>query len=182
MPTRTRRLVLAVLLMLGIIGAVLVLTATDDGPPLTEVVTEERLVTEIPEGWLQSEQFAFEWQPVLGGVAEVFDKWTVARACGPDGCEERSLDEWLAVGRDLPTFVQALEPDSGLQIVRDEFGADYRVLEAVTLADSDIVFVAAFDDGADFYVECGVALGINGDRRLIDEIVEVCRATEPVGG
>ena len=182
MPTRTRRLVLSVLLMLGVIGGVLVLTATDDGPALTEVVTEERLVTEIPEGWVQSEQFAFEWQPPLEGIAQVFDTWRVARACGPDGCAPRSLEEWLAVGRDLPTFVQALEPDSGLDIVRDEFGADHRVLEAGTVADTTFVFVAAFTDGADFYVECGLALGLTGDERLIDEIVEVCRATEDVGG
>ncbi|MEM9467461.1 MAG: hypothetical protein AAGA90_18955 [Actinomycetota bacterium] len=182
MPTRTRRLVLAVLLMLGIIGGVLVLTASEDGPPLTEVVTEDRLVTEIPEGWVQSEQFAFEWQPEPEGVAQVFDTWRVARACGPDGCAARTLDEWLAVGQDLPTFVQALEPESGLEIVRDEFGSDYRVLEAGTVADSTFVFVAAFTDGADFYVECGAAIGITGDERLIDELVEVCRATEEVGG
>ncbi len=181
MPTRTRRLILAVLLMLGIIGGVLVLTATEDGPPLTEVVTEERLLTEVPEGWVQSEQFAFEWQPVLGGVAEVFDSWRVARACGPFGCETRTLEEWLAVGQELPTFVQAVEPDAGLDIVRNEFGADYRVLEGVTLAESTIVFVAAFTDGADFYVECGVAVGVNGDDRWIDEIVDVCRATREVG-
>ncbi|MEM9519366.1 MAG: hypothetical protein AAGA37_08605 [Actinomycetota bacterium] len=181
MPSRTRRLFLAVLLMLAIIGMTLVFTASDDRPPLDEVVTTDALVTEIPQGWVQSEQFAFEWQPVVGGIAEVFDKWTVVRACGPDGCDERSLDEWLEVGRSLPTFVQAVAPDSGLEIVRDEFGSDFRVVEGVTDAGTDIVFVAAFLDGADFYVECGLALGVDGDRRLITEIVDVCRATEAIG-
>lgn len=181
MSTRTRRLSLAVLLMLGIIGGLLVLTAGEEGPPLTEVVTAERLVTEIPEGWVQSEQFVFEWQPVAGGISEVFEKWTVARACGPEGCEPRSMEAWLRIAEELPTFVQARADDSGLEVVRDEVGDDFRVLEAVTLAESDIVFVAAFTDGAEFYVECGVSLGINGDRRLIDEIVDVCRATEEVG-
>ena len=181
MTARTRRLVLAVLLLLGIIGGVLVLFAPADRPPLEEVVTREALVTEIPEGWVQSEQFAFEWQPVAAGVAEVFDKWTVARACGPEGCERRSLEEWLAIGRELPTFVQATAADSGLEIVRDEFGSDHRVLEGTTAAQTTIVFVAAFDDGADFYVECGLSVGVSGDERLIDEIVDVCRATEAVG-
>ncbi len=181
MPTRTRRLVLAVLLLLGIIGGALVLFEPADRPPLEEVVTREALVTEIPEGWVQSEQFAFEWQPEPGGIAEVFDKWTVARACGPEGCAVRSLEAWLALGQDLPTFVQATAEDSGLDVVRDEFGSDHRVLEGVTAAGTTIVFVAAFTDGADFYVECGLAVGVNGDERLIDEIVDVCRATEAVG-
>ena len=181
MSTRTRRLVLAVLLLLGIVGALLVITATEDGPALSMVVTEEGLVTEIPAGWVQSEQFAFEWRPIAGGVAEVFDKWTIARACGPAGCELRSLESWLAIGRDLPTFVQATAPDSGLVIVRDEFGSDHRVVEGRTAAETTIVFVASFTDGADFYVECGVSVGFGGDERLIDAIVDVCRATEAIG-
>lgn len=181
MPTRTRRLVLAALLLLGIIGGVLVLFEPDDRPPLTEIVTRDALVTEIPEGWVQSEQFSFEWQPVAGGVAEVFDKWTVVRACGPAGCEPRSLEAWLSISRQLPTFVQATAADSGLEIVRDEFGSDYRVVEGRTAAETSIVFVAAFIDGADFYVECGVSVGVAGDERLTDEIVDVCRATEAIG-
>ncbi|MEM7142991.1 MAG: hypothetical protein AAF548_18355 [Actinomycetota bacterium] len=179
---RRRRLVLGCLLMLGIIGLVLVFTASDDRPPLDDVVTEEGLVTEVPQGWERTEQFAFEFQPVGTGIAEVFDRWTVARACGPDGCDERSLGEWLEVAERLPTFVQASEPDSGLTITRDEFGSDYRVLGGVTAAETAIVFVAAFDDGRDFYVECGLALSQNGDPRLLEEIVDVCRATVPVGG
>ncbi|MEO0495130.1 MAG: hypothetical protein AAF081_17120 [Actinomycetota bacterium] len=182
MDQRQRRLFLSVLAVLGVIGFVLVFGERTDGPPLESVVSTEGLVTEIPEGWVQSEQFAFEWQPVAGdSVAEVFDKWTVARACGPDGCEQRPLEAWLEIGQTLPTFVQALAPDSGLEIVRDEFGDDHRVLEGTTAADTTIMFVAAFDDDRDFYVECGLSLGVQGDERLIGEIVDVCRATVPVG-
>ena len=183
MDQRQRRLFLSVLAVLGVIGLLLVFGERTDRPPLDDVVSAEGLVTEIPQGWVESEQFAFEWQPVPGdSVAEVFDKWTVARACGPDGCEPRSLDDWLDLGVRLPTFVQAVAPDSGLSIVRDEFGDDHRVLEGTTAAGTTIVFVAAFDDGRDFYVECGLSLSAAGDERLIDEIVEVCRATVPVGG
>ena len=91
------------------------------------------------------------------------------------------LDEWLEIGESLPTFVQAVAADSGLTINRDEFGDDHRVVEGTTAAETTIVYVAAFDDGWNFYVECGLSLGVRGDDRLIDEIVEVCRATVPVG-
>ena len=77
--------------------------------------------------------------------------------------------------------VQAVAADSGLTINRDEFGDDHRVVEGTTAAETTIVYVAAFDDGWNFYVECGLSLGVRGDDRLIDEIVEVCRATVPVG-
>ena len=180
-PVRRRRLILLGLLLLGIVGFVLVLTAPGDGPPLTSVVTEEGLVTEVPEGWQRSEQFGFQFHPPTG-LAEVFDRWTVARACGPDGCGERSLDEWLDVAVSLPTFVQALAPDSELEVLEDEIGTDHRTMVTRTTAGAAIVFVAAFDDGRDFYVECGLALSPGGDTRLIDEIVEVCRATETVSG
>jgi len=91
------------------------------------------------------------------------------------------LEAWLLISRQLPTFVQATAADSGLEIVRDESGLDYRVVEGRTAAETSIVFVAAFIDGADFYVECGVSVGVAGDERLTDEIVDVCRATEAIG-
>ena len=148
---------LSVLAVLGVIGFILVFGERTTRPPLESVVSAEGLVTEIPEGWLQSEQFAFEWQPIAGNpIAEVFDKWTVARACGPDRCDERSLDEWLMSGESLPTFEQAVAADSGLTINRDEFGDDHRVVEGTTAAETTIVYVAAFGDGWDFYVECGL--------------------------
>ena len=178
-PLRRQRLALIGLLLLGIVGFVLVVTAPGEGPPLASVITEEGLVTEVPDGWERSEQFGFQFHPPTG-LAEVFDRWTVARSCGPDGCEKRSLDEWLKVAVTLPTFIQALAPDSELQIIEDETGADYRTMVTRTSAGGAIVFVAAFDDGRDFYVECGLALSPGGDTRLIDEIVDVCRATETV--
>jgi len=144
---------------------------------MDSVTTDEGLRTSVPAGWQRSEQFAFEFTPD-SGVAQILDKWTVARACGPAGCEERTVDEWLTLAATLPTFLQALDPGAELEIVRDEFGDDYRYLEARTRADAPVVFVAAFIDGADFYVECGVTLGLDGDRRLLDEILDVCRATE----
>lgn len=175
------RLLLALLLVLAIVGFTLVMTAPAGGPPLEAIVTDEGLDTLIPAGWVRSEQFGFEFHPP-GGVAQVFDRWTVARACGPDGCASRSLDEWLEQAANLPTFVQAVAPESDLDIVRDEMGSDHRVMVTRTIADTTIVFVAAFDDGADHYVECGLALSQNGDERLIDEIVDVCRSTESISG
>jgi hypothetical protein len=176
---RRRQILLLALLLLGIGGFVLVVTAPADGPPLDSVTTEEGLVTKIPEGWQRSEQFAFEFAPE-SGVSQILDKWTVARACGLSGCEQRSLDEWLIVAASLPTFLQALDPSAELDVVRDEFGDDFRVLEARTAAEAPVVFVAAFVDGADFYVECGVTLGLDGDLRLLDAILDVCRSTKAV--
>ncbi len=175
-PVRRRQIPLLVLLLLGIGGFVLVMTAPADGPPMESITTDEGLATKIPDGWQRSEQFAFEFAPV-SGVAQILDKWTVARACGPDGCAERTLEEWLTVATTLPTFLQALDPSPELMTVRDEFGEDYRYLEARTQADAPVVFVAAFTEGAEFYVECGVTLGLDGDLRLVDEILDVCRAT-----
>jgi hypothetical protein len=173
---RRRQIPLLVLLLLGICGFVLVMTAPADSPPMESITTEEGLVTKIPEGWQRSEQFAFEFTPD-SGVAQILDRWTIARACGPTGCEKRTLDEWLGIGASLPTFRQALAASAELDVIRDEFGEDYRVLEARTSADAPVVFVAAFIDGADFYIECGVTLGLDADFRLLDEILDVCRET-----
>lgn len=173
---RRRQIPLLVLLLLGICGVVLVMTAPVDGPPMESITTDEGLDTKIPEGWQRSEQFAFEFAPD-SGVAQILDRWTVARACGPAGCEKRTLDEWLRIGASLPTFRQALDASAELDVLRDEFGEDYRVLEARTRADAPVVFVAAFIDGADFYIECGVTLGLDADFRLLDEILDVCRET-----
>lgn len=178
---RRRRLVLVVLLVLGIVGFLVLITAPDEGPPLTPVVTEEGLVTEVPEGWERSEQFAFQFHPP-SGLAEVFDRWTVARSCGPEGCSKRTLDQWLDVAVTLPTFVQALASTSELEIIEDEIAGDHRTMVTRSAAGGAIVFVAAFGDGRDFYVECGLSLSPGGDVRLIDAIVDVCRATRSVAG
>jgi len=165
--------------VLGGVGFGLVVTAPADGPSLDSVVTEEGLVTEIPAGWERSDQFAFQFHPPVGG-AEVFERWTVARACGPAGCAPRSLEAWLDEAVGLPSFVQALAPAADLSVLRDDFEDDHRVMVTRTPADTTIVFVAAFTDGAEFYVECGLSLGVGGDERLVDAIVEVCRSTEAI--
>ena len=170
---RQRRLFLSVLAVLGVIGFILVFGERTTGPP-SRVWSVPRDSSRRSPRVGPKRTVAFEWQPIAGNpIAEVFDKWTVARACGPGGCDERSLDEWLEIGESLPTFVQAVAADSGLTINRDEFGDDHRVVEGTTAAETTIVYVAAFDDGWNFYVECGLSLGVRGDDRLIDEIVEV---------
>lgn len=176
MRLSSRLLVPAVLAVAALVGLWLVVTASDDGPPLADVVTSEGLETQVPEGWLASEQFGFRFVPP-GSVHNDFESWTVARACGPDGCEPRSLGDWLAVAAGLPTFVQAHAPDGGFEVQADDLGERSRVLSALTASGADAVFVAAFTDGADFYVECGVILAAGGDRRLLEAVVDVCLAT-----
>jgi len=176
---RRRRLVLAGLALAAVVGLWLVLSAPDDGPRLVEVTTAEGLATRVPEGWAASEQFGFRFLPP-GSAHSDFESWTIARACGPDGCEPRSLDEWLAVAGRLPTFEQAHAPDGGFQVRSDEYGDRSRVLKATTGTGAEVVFAAAFTAGADFYVECGVVLPAAGDRRLRDAVVDVCLDTRPV--
>ena len=101
MDQRQRRLFLSVLAVLGVIGFILVFGERTTGHPSRWSVPRTRHGD--PRGVGPNEQFAFEWQPIAGNpIAEVFDKWTVARACGPGGCDERSLDEWLEIGNRCP--------------------------------------------------------------------------------
>ncbi len=171
-----RRLPLLVLLILGIVGFVLVMTGGEDGPGMESITTEEGLRTEVPAGWTRTEQFAFQFAPP-GDEMVTFDRWTVARACGPNGCAVRSLSEWLKEAMGLPSFVNALEPDSDLEIIEDRTDTRSRVLVARSRAGATLVLVAAFTDGADFYIECGVSLGLDGDQRLADQIVDTCLST-----
>lgn len=166
------------LAVLALVGAVLILTADETAPvALEEITTAEGLVTRIPEGWLESELFAFDFVPARG--EEVFDQWTVARACPPDGCGRRSLGEWLALAPDLPTFTAAVEAEGvdTFNVVAETL-ADAYVLRARTEAAARLVFVAAFADGAEAYVACSVRLGFGSDERLAEEVVDVCRSTE----
>jgi len=172
------RFTLAVLLVLGIIGFVLVATAGDEGPMLVETVTAERLTTWVPEGWEVNPNLRFEYRPPGEVDPSGFERWTVARACGPQGCESRSLAEWMALAPELPSFVGVLEPDSGLEIIDDRRGDDYRAITTRTSAGTTLVVVAVFDDGADDYIECGVAVGRNGDQRLAEQVIEICRETQ----
>lgn len=170
---------LTAMLLAAIIGGLLVITADDDGVDLEAVITGEGLATRIPEGWEPVEDRPFEFVPAGTGDRSI-ERWVVARACGPDGCEPRSLDEWLMVGERLPTFVTALDDEGDLLFaVTDEWTDDARILRAETAAGARQVFVAAFIDGADFYVECAATQF--GDRDLVDAIVDVCRSTEPAG-
>ncbi len=172
MSLRARRLTLTGFLLATIVGAVLVITATE-GPDLERVVTAEGLVTEIPEGWVAVAERPFEFVPADSG-GRVVDRWTVARACGPDGCVRRSLAEWLVVGESLPTFIGAQDDEGELLFeVRDAWRGNARILRAVTEAGAEMVFVAAFTDGADFYVECGVVQSVGDD--LVGAVVDVCR-------
>ena len=167
------------LIALALVGAVLIVTADDGEDPvaLEEITTAEGLATRIPEGWVVSEQFAFDFGPA--GGEQVFDQWTVARACPPDGCGARALDDWLALAVDLPTFTNIADAE-GEDTFNVEFETldDAYVLRAQTEAAARLVFVAAFTDGAEDYVACSVRLGLGADQRLADEIVDVCRTTE----
>lgn len=168
------------LAVFAVLGAVLILTAAeDDGPPLDDIVTEEGLVTKVPRGWIANADRPFEFGPP--SVTDVFDQWTVARACPLDGCRARSLDEWIALADLLPTFdsVRDAEGDAVFNIEASDFD-DARVLRARTEAGGQLVFVAAFADGASSYVACSVRVAIGTDEALTDAIVEVCRATVPV--
>jgi hypothetical protein len=169
------------LIALALMGAVLIWTADEtDGPALEAITTAEGLVTRIPQGWVVSEQFPFDFVPDTDGQA--FDQWTVARACPPEGCGTRSLDEWIALAPDLPTFtnVAEAEGEDTFNVMIDPL-ADARVLRAQTEAGARLVFVAAFTDGAEDYVACSVRLGLDADQRLADEIVDVCRSTDVAG-
>ena len=169
------------LIALALVGAAMIWTADDtDDVALEDTTTAEGLATRIPEGWVVSEQFPFEFLPDTDG--KVFDQWTVARACPPEGCGARSIDEWLALAPDLPTFTNVTETEGQDTFnVEIETLADARVLRAQTEAAARLVFVAAFRDGAEHYVACAVRLGLDGDQRLADAIVDVCRSTEVAG-
>lgn len=171
--------IVIVLIALAAAGGLLIVTAEDDAEraPLESIVTDDGLTTQIPEGWVQSEEFAFDFVPTLD--EQVFEQWTVARGCPTDGCAERSLEEWWSLAGDLPTFV-GLARSEDLFNTSTETLDDARVFRAQTETSGTVVFVAAFTDGAASYVACSVQLGLTADERLADAIVDVCRSTEPV--
>jgi hypothetical protein len=172
--------IVPVLIIFAVIGAVMIRTAEDEDPPpsLEEIVTAEGLATRIPSGWVVSDVFPFEFVPPGGG--QVFDLWSVARACPLDGCSERSLDEWIALADLLPTFesVREADADTLFDLTTEEFD-DARVLRARTETSGQLVFVAAFTDGAETYVACSARVSVGSDQGLADAIVDVCRSTEP---
>lgn len=165
------------LIVLALVGATLILTADEsEAVALEDITTSEGLVTRIPEGWVVSDQFPFDFLPVA--QEQIFDQWTVARGCPLEGCAPRTLDEWLELAPDLPSFTSVVEAEG-----EDTFNLEVetlgnaRVLRAQTEAAARLVFVAAFADGAEDYVACSVRLSLTADQRLADAIVDVCRTT-----
>jgi len=174
-----KRLVpLVVLFLLAIVGVVLVATAGgDSGPPLESVSTVDGVVVDVPVGWLPSADVPFRYEPPGAGLSNV-DSWTVAWACGPDGCASRSLDEWRAVGTHLETLTRARADEGtilGNLVETDEGNA--HVLRATASGGQTIVSVAVFRDGADHYLECN--LSVLGDPGgLDDSIVKACKSAK----
>jgi hypothetical protein len=173
--------ILPALIGLALVGTFMILTAEDDdpAPELDEIVTEEGLATRIPSGWIAAAEPSFEFAPPSNG--QVFDLWSVARGCPVDGCGERSLADWIAVAGLLPTFDNVRNADDGtlFNLEAEEFD-DARVIRAQTEASGQLVFVAAFTDGAASYVACTARIAVGSDRGLADAIVDVCRETEPL--
>jgi hypothetical protein len=172
--------IVVILIVFAVVGGFLIFTADETASvPLEDITTAEGLETRIPEGWVVSEQFPFDFSPP--GDGQVFDQWTVARACPPDGCEPRTMAEWLALAPDLPTFTSLAEAESDLFDVELETMGDARVVSAQSEAAARLVFVAAFTDGAEDYVACSVQIGLTSDQRLAEAIVDACRDATRVG-
>ncbi len=173
-----RQWIVPALMALAVVGGILIVTADEtQGVALEEIVTEEGLATQIPVGWVATPQFPFDFVPP--GDGKSFDQWTIARACPVDGCAARSLDEWLALAPDLPTFVGIDAVAEGdLFNVEVQQLDDGRIVRATTATAARLVFVAVFADGADDYVACSVRLGVAANQQLADAIVDVCRSTQ----
>ncbi|MEM7143167.1 MAG: hypothetical protein AAF548_19250 [Actinomycetota bacterium] len=173
-------IVLAALAVLAVVGAVLIVTATEDEAPpeLESVTTAEGIVTQVPVGWTASGDFPWEYFPPDG--ADGFDQWTVTTTgCSEDDCLARTADQWLELAPSFPTFVD-VRANEGTEIfnLSEEVLVDAYVMRATTQAAGDLVFVAAFAEGVDEeFVACSARLGFGSDRRLGDEIVDVCRET-----
>jgi len=94
------------LFLFAILGVFLVATAGDgSGPQLKSVTTVDGVVVDIPAGWVASADVPIRYEPPGADLSNV-DSWTVAWACGPDGCASRTLDEWRAVGNRLETLTR----------------------------------------------------------------------------
>ncbi len=160
------------------VGVVLVISGGDEGPAMERVTTIDGVVADIPAGWVASADTQFRFEPPGSDLSNV-DSWTIAWACGPDGCAERSLDEWRAIESRLETFTRAREDEGDLlfDLVETDEG-DAHVLRARTAGNQTVVAVAMFYDGADHYLECNLALA--GDPGGLEEaIVKACRSAVP---
>lgn len=172
-----KRLVpLVVLCALAIVGVVLVVTADEQsGPPLETVTTVDGVVVDVPAGWGPSKEVPFRYEPPGADLSNV-DSWTVAWACGPDGCASRSLEEWRAVGDRLETLTRArADVGSVLSDLTETDEGNAHVMRARADGGQVIVSVAVFRDGADHYLECN--LSVQGDPAGLDQaIVSACKS------
>ncbi len=170
-----RYLPVVLLAMLAALGVYLVVTPGGGNRRFDSVTTADGVVIDVPAGWQASVENPFRYEPPGDGLSNP-DSWTVAWACGPDGCATRSLEQWREVGGRLPTFVQARADEGTLLsdlVESDE--EDAIVLRAKASGGLTVVAVAVFADGADHYLECD--LSIHGDPRGLDgEIIRACRS------
>ncbi len=166
------------LLAAAAVGVLLVISGGDEGPSMERVTTVDGVVVDIPAGWVASADTQFRFEPPGADLSNV-DSWTIAWACGPDGCVERSLDEWRTIESRLETFTRAREDAGDLLfgLVESDEG-DAHVLRAITAGNQTVVSVAMFHDGADHYLECNLAFAGNPGG-LEDAIVRACRSAVP---
>ncbi len=165
------------LLVLAALGVYLVVTPRSKAVEFQSVTTSDGIVIDVPAGWQPNVESPFRYEPPGAGLSNV-DSWTVAWACGPEGCAFRTLDEWREVGGRLQTFVQARSDEGTLLSELEESDeGDAFVLRAVADGDLTVVSVAAFHDGADHYIECN--LSVLGDPHGLDDaIVRACRSAK----
>jgi hypothetical protein len=177
MSVVARRLPLLLLALLAGLGLALVFTADDGGVALERVTTADGTVVDVPAGWVVSPEFDFQYVPSPGEGGEL-DVWSVAWACPPDDCDARSIEQWLVLAPDLPTFTSARD-DDGIALFDLEEASDERswVLTARTNNELRIVNVAVFADGAERYVACNLV--VSGDPDGLDNaLIDACRAAE----
>ncbi len=173
-----RLLPLVGLFLLAIVGVVLVATAgTDSGPALESVTTVDGVVIDVPAGWVPNAEVPIRYEPPGADLSNV-DAWTVAWACGPDGCAPRSLDDWRLVGQRLETLVRArADVGSTLSNLVETDEGNAHVMRATAAGGQTVVSVAVFQDGADHYLECN--LSVLGDPAGLDDaIVKACRSAK----
>ena len=169
---------LVVLFLFAILGVFLVATAGDgSGPQLESVTTADGVVVDIPAGWVSSTDVPIRYEPPGADLSNV-DSWTVAWACGPDGCATRTLDEWRAVGNRLETLTRARADNGSIlaDLVETDDG-NAHVMRAVANGGQTIVSVAVFNDGADHYLECNLAV-LGDPAGLDDAIVKACKSAK----
>ena len=176
-----RRLALALLAVMAAVGIVLVVTGGETGPDLERVTTADGLIVDVPAGWVVSEEFDFQYVPPAA-EGRAIDLWSVAWACPPESCDPRTVEEWLDLAPDLPTFTAARD-DSEVALLDIAETNDERSWVLTARSDNDlrIVNVAVFHEGAERYVACNLVV-LGEAAGLEAAIVDACRAAEPPMG